>query len=69
MEGLNTVQRSAVYRLAVTDRPHLPIRQMTAHALERRGLVEFVHPNGNVRLTDAGRAYWNGLDDHRKIRR
>ena len=51
-------QRAAMHRLSLAPLGHLPIAQGTAQALARHGLVEFLHPHGNVRLTDAGRA-WN----------
>lgn len=52
---LSPNQAAALVELRSTDRPHLPINQLTARVLERKGLVEFVQPRGNVRLTNKGR--------------
>lgn len=47
--------------------PHLSINLTTARALEKRGYVEFVHPNGNVKITRAGHDWIDAQNDDKPM--
>lgn len=56
--NLTPNQKAAMLRLERSVEGHERIKTVTANALIRHGLAEYVYPGGNIRLTEFGRR-WN----------